>query len=105
VLWGSSWHRPRSTRVKAVGFAIDTPEPPGWSPSGRSIAFLRTRTLRHEFTRAGEAEVAILDVATGEFFPVCGAGQVAGAPRWVDGRTLDGGGGPTGGRFEFLVPV
>ena len=84
---------------------VDFPESPAWSPSGRSIAFLRTRAPRHEFTRTGEPEVTILDVATGEHFPACGAGEALGPLRWADARTLDVGGSPTGRRLEFFVPV
>ncbi len=84
---------------------LEAAEAGAWSPSGRSIAIMRAREPRHEFTRAGEPEVAILDAASGEFFPLCEPGEARGRPHWVDQRTLEVGGGPSGRRFEFSIPV
>ena len=79
---------------------VDLPEPGAWSPSGRSIAFLRTKAPKHEFTKTGDAQPVLLNVATGEFCPLTDPGEVSGRPRFLDDRRLSV--GPA--RFEFDAP-
>jgi WD40 repeat protein len=84
---------------------LDLPGPGAWSPSGRSIAFFRTQTPKHEFTKSGEPQLVLLDVQTGELWPLTEPGQATGRPRFVDGRRLVVDGGPAAHLFEFSIPV
>ena len=80
---------------------VDLPGPAAWSPSGRSIAFFRTKTPKHEFTKSGEPQLVMLDVKTGELWPLSQPGEITGRPRFVDGRRLAVDGGPAAHLFEF----
>lgn len=84
---------------------IDQPGPGAWSPSGRSIAFFRTKTPKHEFTKTGEPQLVILDVASGELWPLTQPGQASGRPRFLDDRRLLVDGGRSAHLFEFSAPL
>jgi hypothetical protein len=70
---------------------LDGVEAPAWSPSGKSIAFLRTRNPRHEFTRAGDPELVLLDAETGAWHSVSKAGEATGPLIWAGERSLRAG--------------
>lgn len=80
---------------------VDLPEPGAWSPSGRSIAFLRTKSPKHEFTKTGDAQLVLLDTETGELWPLADPGEVTGRPRFLDDRRLSVG----AALLEFSSPI
>jgi len=80
---------------------VDLPEPGAWSLSGRSIVFLRTKAPKHEFTRTGDPQPMVLEVATGEFWPLADPGEVTGRPVLLDERRLAVG----AALFEFSSPL
>ena len=84
---------------------VDLPEPGAWSPSGRSIAFLRTKAPKHEFTKTGEAQLVVLDAASRELWPVTKSGEASGRPRFLDGRRLAVEAAPKSRLFEFIAPL